>query len=144
MALAARAIAAQPKPHPHRERPGKRARRARIRVAGKGVRTLAIVAVPLALILSYVALTAQLTAQTYRLQDDQLRQQHLLARNNELRQQVARLESLPRLEAAAAKLQMTVPSGVSLIAPAHAPHSQPPPTALAASIAGLREWLHIP
>jgi hypothetical protein len=114
----------------------------RVRLAGKGVRIAAFAAIPLVLILTYVWLTAQVTAQTYRLHDDQARQAEMLQRDNELRQQVARLESLPRLEAAAAKLHMTVPPGVAIIAP-------PPsriavhPTALAATIEDFERWLNV-
>jgi hypothetical protein len=141
MALAARALAPQRQPGP--ARPGRRARRLRVRVAGKGVTIGAIVAIPLALVLAYVWLTAQLTAQTYRLHDAQARQSTLLQQDAELRQRVARLSSLPRLEAAAAKLHMTVPSGVALIAP----KLQSPPgsriTAIAASIADVRRWFTV-
>ena len=96
---------------------------------------MSLVAVPLALILTYVWLTAQLTAQTYRLHDDQSTQTVLLQHNNELRQQVARLESLPRLEAAAAKLKMSVPPGIALVAPAQPPAKTAAQTAFAASLA---------
>ena len=111
----------------------------RVRVAGKGVRVTMLVAVPLALVLAYVWLTAQLTSQTYRLHDDQARQTALVQRDNELRQQVARLESLPRLQAAAAKLHMSVPQAVTLVAPSKArtPATQ---TAFAASLDDVRKW----
>jgi len=123
--------------------PGKRARRARVRVAGKGVRVMSLAAIPLALILAYVGLTAQLTAQTYRLHDAQSKQTLLLQQDNELRQKVARLESLPRLEAAAAKLKMSVPPGVALVAPALAPAKTTAQTAFAASLADVRKWFGI-
>jgi hypothetical protein len=141
MALAAR-IYRPEEAQPSRHRLN-RSNRLRVRVAGRGMRTASLTAIPLALILVYVGLTAQLTAQTYRLHDDQARQSALLARNTELRQQVARLESLPRLEAAAAKLHMTVPPGVALLAPALAVPQARPLTALAASIEDVRKWFGI-
>jgi len=108
----------------------------------RGVQLALAVAIPLAFVVLYVWLTAQLTAQTYRLHDDQALQTALTLRDNELRQQVARLESLPRLEAAAAKLHMHVPEGVALVAPAR-PAPTESATSIAASFAGLRKWLHI-
>jgi cell division protein FtsB len=141
MALAARAYA--PRPATRRARAGKRARKVRFRTAGKGLSKIALLAIPLSLILVYVSLTAQLTAQTYRIHDAQARQVQLLQENNELRQQVARLESLPRLEAAAAKLHMTVPSSVALIAPAPASRALRPATAFEASIASVMRWFNV-
>jgi C4-dicarboxylate-specific signal transduction histidine kinase len=123
-------------------RTGKRAQRVRFRIAGKGARIALLAAIPLALVLAYVGLTAQLTAQTYRLHDDQARQTALAQRDNELRQQVARLESLPRLEAAAAKLHMTVPGGIALVAPARSAIQPAPQTALA-FLADVRKWFGI-
>jgi hypothetical protein len=140
MALAARVLEPQPKRKPRH--PGRRAR-LRVRVAGKGLTIAAIVAIPLALVLAYVWLTAQLTAQNYRLHDAQARQIALNQQDTELRQQVARLESLPRLEAAAARLHMTVPSGVALIAPWPSTQPQPHITAIAASIADVRHWFSV-
>ena len=140
MALAARVHQTQ---EPRRVRPGKRARRVRVRVAGHGVRVTSLAAIPLALVLTYVWLTAQLTAQTYRLHDAQARQTALLARESDLRQQAARLESLPRLEAAAAKLHMRAPQGVALVAPLHAVKQRAAPTAWTASIADVRKWFGI-
>jgi hypothetical protein len=104
---------------------------------------MSLVAIPLALILTYVWLTAQLTAQTYRLHDDQSTQTVLLQHDNELRQQVARLESLPQLEAAAAKLKMSVPPGVALVAPAQPSAKTAAQTAFAASLADVRKWFGI-
>jgi len=140
MALAARAYRAD---DDVRHAPsGKRARRVRVRTAGKGVKIASLAAVPVALLLTYVWLTAQLTAQTYRLHDDQARQTVLVQRDNELKQKVAQLESLPRLEAAAAKLHMTVPPSVSLVAPLTPPKTSAQ-TALAASLADVRKWFGI-
>jgi hypothetical protein len=125
-----------------RRRPASRRQRrtlVRVRVAGKGARVTMLVAVPLALVLAYVWLTAQLTSQTYRLHDDQARQAVLVQRDNELRQQVARLESLPRLQAAAAKLHMSVPQAVTLVSPSQLPRPAAP-TAIAASLDDMRKW----
>lgn len=141
MALAARVY--QSDGEVVQRRAGVRARRVRVRVVGKGARGVMLVAIPLALILTYVWMTAQLTAQTYRLHDDQARQTALLQRDNELRQQVARLESLPRLEAAAAKLHMTVPSGITLVAPLQSAPRTGTQTAIAASIEDVRKWFGI-
>jgi hypothetical protein len=93
-------------------------------------RTL-LIGVPLALAIAYVGLTAQLTAQTYRLADDKARETQALQTNNELRAQVGQLESLSRLESAAAKLHMTYPKDVSVLALPGAPKPQPENTALA-------------
>ena len=138
MAVAARALRHDQE---RRTKPRvRRARRVRVRVAGRGVRLMTLAALPLAFVLAYVWLTAQLTAQTYRLHDAQASMTALTQRDNELRQRVARLESLPRLEAAAAKLHMTVPPGVALLAPAEQAHVPGAQTAIAASLAGMRKW----
>lgn len=146
MALAARAYQleepALPAKRPARGRTAKRVSAARARLAGRGVRLGAIIVLPIALVFTYVWLTAELTAQTYRLHDDQALQTVLAQRDTDLRQKVAHLESLPRLEAAAAKLHMHVPTGVALVAPAHAAPA-PKMTALALSIADMRKWFGI-
>jgi len=146
MALAARVYQfeepVRPAKRTARTRASKRISVVRARLAERGVRIGALVALPIALVFTYVWLTAELTAQTYRLHDDQALQTVLAQRDNELRQQVARLESLPRLEAAAAKLHMHVPSGIALVAPAHA-KPVPKMTALALSIADVRKWFGI-
>jgi len=146
MALAARAYQfeepAQPAKRQIRKRATRRASAVRVRLAGRGVRVGALIALPIALVFTYVWLTAELTAQTYRLHDDQALQSALAQRDNELRQQVARLESLPRLEAAAAKLHMHVPTGVALVAPAQTARV-PKMTALALSFADVRKWFGI-
>src|SRR5579863_6825804 len=133
MALAARELERHPKAE--RRRSGIRVRRLRVRVASRGMAIALFAAVPLAFVLAYVFLTAQLTAQTYRLHDAQARQAVLSQQDAELRDQVAQLESLPRLEAAAAKLHMTVPSKVALVAPPAAADPSGHLTTIAASIA---------
>jgi len=142
MALAARVYATPPQRKPLRA--GARGRRVRLRATAAGLRVGVIVAVAVGLILAYVWLTAELTAQTYRLHDAQKRQTALLQRYNDLHQQVAHLESLPVLEAAAAKLHMTVPATVSLIPMPQAARAQHPMTLFAASLAGLKRWLNVP
>ena len=142
MAVAARAFEQEPHQRPRR-RPGARVRRVRVRAARNGARVFAIAALPVIIIMAYVWLTAELTAQTYRLHDDQARQTVLLQHDTDLRQQVARLESLPRLEAAAAALHMQVPSKVALIqAPQNGPQRSST-TAFSASIADVRTWFGI-
>ena len=144
MAMPARAFEQLRPKAPRRKRATVRFQRVRVRVASKGtVIGLAVVA-PLLLIIAYVWLTAQLTAQSYRLHDAQARQTVLLQQDAVLRQQVAKLESLPRLEAAAAALHMTVPARMALVAP---PAKPVPPTrtvaAIAASLAGVRHWFEL-
>jgi len=141
MAVALRAY--DPPPSRKRRHGVKRALQVRARAAGHGLRLAALLATPLAMVFAYVWLTAELTAQTYRLHDDLALYAQLTARSNDLRQQEARLESLPRLEAAAAKLHMVVPSGVALIAPSGQAAPQAPTTAFAASLADLRHWLSV-
>jgi len=145
MALAARVYQHEDlpgRPSPKlRPRVVRKTRRTKIRL-NQTVRLVLLVALPIACIVTYVWLTAQLTAQTYRLHDDQALRNALVQRDNELRQQVTQLESLPRLESAAAKLHMHVPSSVSIVAPSHAPVPKPT-TSIAASLDGLRKWLHI-
>ncbi len=143
MAVAARAIEREAPERPPHRRPKARVHRVRVRATRNGLRVLAFAALPLLFILAYVWLTAELTAQTYRLHDDQARQSALAQRDTDLRQQVARLESLPRLEAAAAQLHMQVPSKVALIAPPSAALANAPRTAIAASLADVRAWLRL-
>jgi cell division protein FtsL len=146
MALAARVYRQDEYPHEKpaiktRPRIVRKSRKIKIQLS-RGVRTGLFTALPIVLVVTYVWLTAQLTAQTYRLHDDQALRTALTQRDNDLRQQVAKLESLPRLEDAARKLHMHVPQSVAIVAPAHvAP--QHPATSIAASISGLRKWLHI-
>ena len=140
MALAARVFERETTRRPRRRHDGTRVKRVRVRATRNGLRVAALAALPLVLVLAYVWLTAELTAQTYRLHDDQARQTVLLQHDTDLRQQVARLESLPRLEAAAAKLHMHVPSKVALVAPPLAANAPPAHTAIAASLADVRSW----
>ena len=101
-----------------------------------------LVSVPLLLILSYVGLTAEVTSQTYRLAADQAQQAKLLQTDDELRQRLVQLQSVERLEAAAAVLGMKEPARISVITlPRTAP--KVPPT-LASRLADLKRFLFIP
>ena len=95
------------------------------------VRRSIMIGLPLALLIAYVGLTAQLTAQTYRLADDKTAEQQLMQTNSALRAQVGQLESLSSLEAAAVKLHMTYPKQVSVITLPGGLKPQPENTALA-------------
>src|SRR5580704_19618492 len=132
MAQAARAyqpdVAPRPAGPPRRP---KKHNRATFRAIPVVVRRTIMIGVPLAMLIAYVGLTAQLTAQTYRLADDKARETQLVQTNNALRAQVGQLESLSRLEAAAVKLHMTYPKRVSVLALPGASKPQPENTALA-------------
>ncbi|HME80568.1 MAG TPA: hypothetical protein VKF82_00680 [Candidatus Eremiobacteraceae bacterium] len=118
-------------------------RSARTRAAGaraarrktmSSARIVAIAMVPLILIFGYVGLTAELAAQTYRLNADQTLQAQLVQTDDALRQRVAQAQSVARLEAAAAALHMKEPARVAVIR-LPAPSSKPTTTAFAAGIA---------
>jgi hypothetical protein len=109
----------------------KRRERATFRAMPVVARRTLMIGVPLALLIAYVGLTAQLTAQTYRLADDKATESRLLQTNNALHAQVGELESLSRLEAAAVKLHMTYPKRVSILALPGGAKPQPENTALA-------------
>ena len=132
MAQAARAFKPEvtPRPAEPARRP-KRRERATFRAMPLVLRRTLMIGVPLALLIAYVGLTAQLTAQTYRLADDKVTESRLVQTNNALRAQVGELESLSRLEAAAVKLHMTYPKRVSILALPGGPKPQPENTALA-------------
>jgi hypothetical protein len=132
MAQAARAFQPEVKPRPAApSRHPKKHNRATWRAIPVVVRRIFMVGVPLALLIAYVGMTAQLTTQTYRLADDKARETQLMQTNNALRAQVGQLESLSRLEAAAVKLHMTYPKRVSVLALPGQPKPQPENTALA-------------
>ena len=130
MSMAARAYA-QPAESPRKTPQRRSGRRAAHRAVPSAFLKGVLVCVPLALIIAYVALTAQLAAQTYRLSADRAQEARLMQTNNELRTQVGQLESLSRLEQAAAKLHMTVPKTVSVLVLPGAPRPVPQNTALA-------------
>ena len=132
--MAQSAHAFKPEVTPHRPEPARRPRgrgRLTYRAVPALMRRALTIAIPLALLIAYVGMTAQLTAQTYRLADDKSREAQLVQTNNALRAQVGQLESLGRLEAAAVKLHMTYPKRVSVIALPSGPKPQPENTALA-------------
>jgi hypothetical protein len=135
MALIARALQSPPQPRVTARR---RAQRVRARAASQWMRIAAIAAIPVVFALAYIWLTAMLTAQTYQLHDAQQRGAVLMRRYNDLHQQEARLESLPRLEAAAMKLHMTAPKAVALIELPQAP--QAAQRAVPATIADVFRW----
>jgi hypothetical protein len=134
MAQAARAfkqdITPRPAEKPRRSKAHGRTR-ATYRAMPAAVRRTIMIGVPLALLIAYVGLTAQLTAQTYRLADDKKVETQLVQTNNALRARVGQLESLSRLEAAAVKLHMTYPKRVSQLMLPGGPKPQPENTALA-------------
>ena len=134
MAQAARAFKQDITPRPA-EKPRRSKIHGRIRATYRAMpaavsRTI-MIGVPLALLIAYVGLTAQLTAQTYRLADDKKIETQLVQTNNALRARVGQLESLSRLEAAAVKLHMTYPKRVSELTLPGGPKPQPENTALA-------------
>ncbi len=131
MSMAARAYAKPEESSRVDRAPRRSGRRAARRAVPSSLRIGVLVGVPLALIIAYVGLTAQLAAQTYRLSADREQEAQLMLTNNELRAQVGQLESLSRLEAAAAKLHMTVPKSVSVLEMPGAPKPAPQNTALA-------------
>jgi predicted lipid-binding transport protein (Tim44 family) len=130
MSMTARAYA-KPSESPAAPAPRRRARRSAKSAMPSTLRMGLLLGLPLALIIAYVGLTAQLAAQTYRLSTDRAQEAKLMLTNNELRAQVGQLESLGRLEAAAAKLHMTVPKSVSVLMMPGAPKPEPQNTALA-------------
>jgi hypothetical protein len=100
-------------------------------------RLIAIAVVPLVALFVYVGLTAELAAQTYRLNADQTLATQLEQTDDNLHQRLAQLQSVARLEAAAAALHMREPSHVAVITLPPA-STKPTTTALAAGIAGFK------
>ncbi|MDQ2817741.1 MAG: hypothetical protein M3T49_05955 [Candidatus Eremiobacteraeota bacterium] len=105
-----------------------------------GVATLGFIGI-VSLLLAYVAMTTQLTAQTYRLVSERETRSALLETNNDLRQKVARLESLPRLQAVAVSLHMAEPTRVTAIVPAPAVRRSARSPDIAAGFTGAQNWL---
>ena len=123
----------------HKARAGKR--RARLQ-RWSSARLALLIVLPLFAILSYVGLTAELTAQTYRLAADQSTQAQLLQSDDELRQRLAQLQSVAQLESAAARLGMKEPARISVITLPAPPHKAPP--TLASRLADLKHLLFVP
>jgi hypothetical protein len=100
-------------------------------------RLIALAVVPLVMLFVYVGLTAELAAQTYRLNADQMSQAQLVQADDNLHQWLAQLQSVARLEAAAAALHMREPSHVAVITLPPA-STKPTSTALAAGLASFK------
>ena len=115
-------------------RHGRAARRKTVFAA----RVIVFAVVPLLMLLAYVGLTAELAAQTYRLNADQARQAQLVQEGDSLHQRLAQLQSVARLEAAAAALHMREPAHVAVITLPSTASTKPTTTALAAGIASFK------
>lgn len=127
-----RRLAPQPRRRAPRQ-PGRATRRKTISTA----RIIAIAAVPLIMLFGYVGLTAQVAAQTYRLNADQTQQAQLVQTDDALRQHLAQLQSVARLEAAAAALHMKEPARTVVITLPSA-STKPTTTAFAARLASFK------
>jgi hypothetical protein len=124
-------------PQPRSARAPRQRSRAARRKTAFTARLVAIAVVPLLMLFVYVGLTAELAAQTYRLNADQTQQAELVQTDDSLHQQLAQLQSVARLEAAAAALHMREPSHVAVITLPSA-STKPTTTALAAGIASFK------
>lgn len=124
----------------HRARaPRRRARRKRGNAAFR-LRVGLVSGLLLAAVLAYVGMTAELTAQTYRLSADQTHHAELAQSTDALAQRLAQMQSLPRLEIAAARLHMAQPQRVVVIALPTIARVRPPMT-FAARLSNLTKWL---
>ncbi len=132
----------EPRP-PATKRPLSRRRRQRsLAQTLARARLAAWCAVPLVLILLYVAGTADLTTQTYRLAAAQRLHATLAERNAALRSRVAELESVQNLQAVARKLHMTEPRSIAFLPlPSAGPPRPAPRVALFARFLGLTRWI---
>jgi hypothetical protein len=124
-------------PRPRSVRAPRPRHRAARRKTAFTARLVAIAIVPLLMLFVYVGLTAELAAQTYRLNADQTSQAQLVQADDSLHQQLAQLQSVARLEAAAAALHMREPSHVAVIT-LPSTSTKPTTTALAAGIASFK------
>lgn len=98
-----------------------------------------LVVAALALGLTYVALTAGVTAQTYRLSAASALHAQLLVDDRAAHDRVAELQSLARLEEVAARLKMTAPAKLAVIAsPPAAPTASRP---VEGPLAVVTRWL---
>jgi uncharacterized membrane protein YgcG len=129
-----------PPPHAARRR---YTRRASKRKAGVAMRWIVIALVPLLMLIAYVGFTAELAAQTYRLNADQAEQAQLFQTTDELRQRVAQLQSVAKLEAAAAALQMKEPAHIAVIT-LPPTSTKPTTTAFAARLASFKRLFFAP
>jgi cell division protein FtsB len=140
MAATAKALTA-PQQHEAHRSARRRVRRVKARVATSRARIGLLAAIPVIFATAYIWLNSTLTAQTYQLHDAQQRGAVLMRHYNELRQQEAKLESLPRLQAAAAKLHMTAPQRVAVLEPPQTPSAAKP--AIGATLADMVRWFGV-
>jgi len=124
-------------PPPRSARVPRSGGRAARRKTASTARLVAIAVLPLLMLFVYVGLTAELATQTYRLNADQTIQAQLVQTDDSLHQRLAQLQSVARLEAAAAALHMREPSHVAVITLPPA-STKPTTTALAAGIASFK------
>jgi hypothetical protein len=124
-------------PTPRSARAPRQGGRAARRKVALTARLIALAIVPLVMLFVYVGLTAELAAQSYRLNADQTRQAQLVQTDDSLHQRLAQLQSVARLEAAAAALHMREPSHVAVIT-LPSTSTKPTTTALAAGIASFK------
>jgi len=118
-------------------------RRAARRKAGAAARVAVFTFVPLLMLVAYVALTAELAAQTYRLNADQMQQAQLVQADDDLRQRVAQAQSVAKLEAAAAALHMKEPGHVAVLTLPPA-STKPTTAALGARLASFKRLFFAP
>lgn len=116
-----------------------KARKNQPRKLRRYMRAPAVLGLIVTLVLGYVGMTVELTAQTYRLSADQNRHAALAQTTASLQQRLAQLESMPRLERAAAQLHMTDPRQVVVIAIPSLAQARHAPT-LAMRLANLARW----
>ena len=129
-----------PPPRPPTLRPARRAAR---RKAGAAACYAVFTFVTLLMLVAYVGLTAELAAQTYRLNADQIQQAQLVQADDELRQRVAQLQSVAKLEAAAAALHMKEPAHVAVLTLPPA-STKPTKAALGARLASFKRLFFAP
>lgn len=113
------------------------------RKVGSAVRFAIVALVPLFMLIAYVGLTAELAAQTYRLNADQSQQVQLVQTDDNLRQRVAQLQSVAKLEAAAAALHMKEPGHIAVLTLPPA-STKPTTAAFAARFASFKRLLFAP
>jgi hypothetical protein len=124
-------------PPPRTARAARQTGRAARRKSMSTARIVALVAAPLVMLFGYVGLTAELAAQTYRLNADQTLQAQLVQTDDALRQHLAQVQSVAKLEAAAAALHMKEPARTAVITLPSA-STKPTTTAFAARLASFK------
>ena len=123
-----------------RRRPVGRAAR---RKAGNAARYAVLAIVPLLMLIAYVGSTAELASQTYRLNADQAVAAQLQQTDDALRQRVSQLQSVAKLEAAAAALHMQEPSHIAVLTLPPA-STKPTTAAFAARLASFKRLFFAP